>query len=66
MDTPREYPHGRIAPDDEGHLAAVMSTDLVHKRVTIEFGKSLSWVSLTAEQCVALAAELTRRAKEIG
>ena len=62
----RKYPHGRTGPDDEGHLAAVLSLDRPHGRIRLDFGKSLAWVSMTAAQARAFARELTRLADALG
>lgn len=58
-----EYPHGTTGPDDQGELkVAVYIKD---RRLFINFGKSLSWVSLTKGQVVEFANGLLRKAKEM-
>ena len=61
----REYPAGRVAADDEGVLACAIAADRAHGRVRLDFGKPVAWFSVTAEEAVALAELLIRKAREV-
>lgn len=56
------YPDGKIGPGDEGELRVAVSTDLIHQRIRVDFGKMLSWVSMTPEQAIQFAEVLRQRA----
>lgn len=60
----REYPGGRIGPDDEGSLACAIAADKAHGRVRLDFGKLIAWFSVTPEEAVALAELLIAKARE--
>jgi hypothetical protein len=57
------YPHGRVAPDDQGELKVAIAADPANRRVRIEFGKPVAWLSLTPEDALVLAEHLTIKAR---
>jgi hypothetical protein len=61
---PREYPAGRVGPDDEGALACAIAADKQHGRVRLDFGKLIAWFSVTPEEAVQLAELLIAKARE--
>ena len=63
--TRRRYPHGRTGADDEGEWKALLVLDRAHGRVKLDFGKNLSWVSMTPAQARHFAGQLLRLAGEL-
>lgn len=57
------FPQGKIHPSDEGELRAAVGT--VKGQVVIDFGKSVSWLSLPPDAARELAVLLIRRACKI-
>ena len=50
-------------PGDQGALCAALSIQA--GRIRFDFGKNLSWLTMTPEEAVLLAAELVRKAKRL-
>ena len=65
MTRKRKYPDGRLGPDDEGELTSLVEVDRKHRRVTLHFGKNLSWVSMTVEQARRLSLVLRQSADDL-
>lgn len=40
------YPHGKIAPDDEGEIKMLIAADHEHNVVRIQFTKKIVWLAL--------------------
>lgn len=60
-----QYSQGRLGPDDEGDLAAVMEVDRERKYLKIIFPKSISWLGLSVEDAIQLRDLLTARIDEL-
>ncbi len=61
----REYPAGRIGPDDEGVLAMAIAADPKHGKVILSFGKPVEWIGLGEKETKALIQMLIEKLKEI-
>lgn len=61
----RAYSEGRISATDDGDLACVITTDHARKRIIMDFGKSITWLAMTAEDAARWGEELIKRAREI-
>ena len=57
----REYPHGRIGPDDDGALSYAMATDDKRRIIVIRFPKPTAWIGLDLASAVELNDQLTER-----
>lgn len=58
-----QYPQGQLNPDDEGELRFGIARD--GNKVVINFGKEVAWIGFDADQAIALAIALVRKAGEI-
>jgi hypothetical protein len=56
------YPHGKLAPDDEGELLAHLSRD--GDIVRLDFGKPVPWLALSRHEAKEFAARLMEMAGE--
>ena len=54
------FPHGKLAPGDEGELRAHLSRD--GDIVRIDFGKDLSWLAMTSNEAKEFGARLINMA----
>lgn len=61
----REYPAGRVSPEDEGSLAVMVSVDRRHGRVRVDFGKPVSWYAVTPGEARAFATHLIKMADKL-
>lgn len=61
----RAYSEGRISAMDDGDLACAITTDHARKRVIMDFGKSVTWLAMTAEDAASWGQQLIQRAREI-
>ena len=57
------FPHGKLRPDDEGELAAAITTR--GRMIEIHFGTPTRWLALTPELAREFAAVLLERAAKI-
>ena len=58
-----KYPHGKTGSEDQGELkSAVYIRD---NRLVVNFGKSLSWLSMTKQEAMMFAAGLVRKIEEM-
>lgn len=60
------YPDGHTGPDDQGELRAALSLQdtPAGPRVRLDLGKSLSWLSMTAEQAKEIGLRLLQKADQ--
>lgn len=61
----REFPHGRVAADDEGATTYAIATDLKHGIIRIQFPVPTSWIGLDLESAVMLRDQLSHRIDEL-
>lgn len=54
------YPAGKLNEDDQGELRAAIGVE--GDKLTIHFGKPVTWLALTPEQALGLARVLTTNA----
>lgn len=60
-----DYPHGRLADDDEGGINVALSNHMApdgSRMVRFDFGKPVAWLSLPREQAVAFASLILKHA----
>lgn len=57
----RQYPNGKISPDDEGQLTIMVSSHVAGS-VKVTFPKPVNWFALPAELARSLAATLLHHA----
>ncbi len=62
---PREYPSGRVSPDDDGALAFAIGSDPETGIVRIDFNKHVSWLGMEPQQAVELAQMLIKHARAV-
>ena len=58
---PREYPNGRLGPNDDGALCYAIATDERHRVIQIRFPKLVSEIGLDIESAETLRDQLTER-----
>ena len=58
----RQYPNGKISPDDEGQLTIMVSSVGASASVKVTFPKPVNWFALPAELARTLAASLLHHA----
>lgn len=61
----REYPNGRIGPEDEGAIAIAIAADKRHQVVRIAFGKLISEISLDSQGIESLCRSLNEKLMEL-
>ncbi len=61
----REYPHGRIGPDDDGESAFAIAYDPVYKVIRVEFPTPMKWLALDLESAIKLRDILGAKLKEM-
>jgi hypothetical protein len=59
-----DYPEGKLTPADEG--AIQFAIGISNGKVVLDFGTSVHWVGLSAQQAADLASLLLKRARECG
>lgn len=58
-----EFPHGKIAKDDEGSLQfAIGERD---GKVVIDFGTPVHWMGMTPQQAADFASAVLKRARQV-
>lgn len=60
-----KYPQGKVTEHDQGGLAVAIGTDKKRGIIQIEFGTSLTWLGLTADDARAFANQLLERADDL-
>jgi hypothetical protein len=56
-----DFPHGKMAPDDEGELVVAISID--GDTVRVDFGpKPVAWIAYDADGAIAFAAAIHKHA----
>lgn len=60
-----KFPQGKITEHDQGQLAVAIATDKKKGIIQIEFGTSLTWLGLTADDARAFANQLLERADDL-
>ena len=58
-----KYPHGKTGPMDQGELKA--GVYIQKDRLVVNFGKELSWLSMTKQEAMMFAAGLVRKIEEM-
>lgn len=61
----RQWPHGRIAGEDDGESAYAIATDLERGVVRIQFTKPMQWIGLDIPSATALRDKLTEKINEL-
>jgi hypothetical protein len=61
----REYPHGRIGPDDDGALVYKIATDAAHGVIRVRFPKPVMEIGMDREAAERLRDDLTERLHEL-
>lgn len=61
----RNYPEGRLGPDDEGELTYAVGPDPEDGIVRLEFDKPVEWLGLPPQQAIELAQSLIRHARTV-
>ena len=59
------YPRGRMGPEDRGGVRAAIAADVPNRRVQMDFGTNLNWLSMTPEEAIAWAEQLTAKARVV-
>jgi len=59
------YPRGRMGPEDRGGVRAAIAADVPNRRVQMDFGTNLNWLSMTPEEAIAWAEKLTAKARVV-
>lgn len=62
---PTGHGAGTTGPSDRGGIRTLLSLDRVHRRLHLDFGVSLTFISMTAEQARVFARELIEKADEL-
>ena len=62
----REYSKGRLNANDEGDLACIITADVEKQRIILDFGKSLSWIAMTADEANHLINMLKDKVQALG
>lgn len=60
-----KFPQGKKSEHDQGELAVAIGTDKKKGIIQIEFGTSVTWLGLTADDARALAQQLLERADDL-
>lgn len=60
-----EFPDGKIDDSDEGELTMAVGVDRLSKQVIIDFGTSLTWIGMSADEADGLADLLKKKAAEL-
>jgi len=60
-----EYPHGKLAPDDEGELAVCMTLSDDKKTIRLQFGKKIDWLGMRRDTAQNLQETLTKLIAEM-
>ena len=63
--TQRQYPHGKIAPDDEGEFEMRAAVDPMNEVIRIDFGKPIHWIALDFGAACGLHDLLERKIAEL-
>ena len=58
------FPDGKLTPQDEGGIQFAIGSE--GDKVILDFGTSVHWVGMTAQQAAELASSLLSKAKEVG
>jgi hypothetical protein len=61
----RAFSEGRINATDDGDLACAITTDRLHGKIVMDFGKPVTWLAMTPADAVSWAKQLIQRAREI-
>ncbi|MCB1281879.1 MAG: hypothetical protein KDB18_10190 [Salinibacterium sp.] len=61
----REWPEGRIGPDDDGATEVAITHDQLHSRVIVRFQQPTSWIGLDRESCSQLIATLIKHMEQL-
>ncbi len=65
----KKYPEGKIHKDDSGELKIAVGpiTDPLTKeaKLLLQFGTSVSWIAMTADQAIEFAKMIRKKAKKI-
>ncbi len=64
-DAPREYPRGRIGPDDDGAVAMAIAADKKNGIIRIDFNKPVKWFGLGEDETLALIQNLIGKLRQI-
>ena len=60
-----QYPSGKLAADDLGETAAMMTLDVEKGIINLEYAKSVKWVAMTLEDAVAFRDLLSEKILEL-
>lgn len=58
-----QFPGGKLDDNDEGEIRFAIAGDQEHQLVHIDFGKLVSYVSMTPQQAVDVATSLIKQAR---
>lgn len=58
------FPEGKLTPTDEGNIQFAIGE--ANGKVVIDFGTSVHWMGMTAQQAADLASSLMKKAREVG
>lgn len=61
----REYPRGKLHESDEGEIRFTIAADVAHKKVIINFARTVAWMDMEKEQAIAVGEALIAKAKEL-
>lgn len=61
----REFPHGRVAADDDGASTYAIATDARHGIIRIQFPRPTSWIGLDVDTAQELVDQLSERLLEL-
>jgi hypothetical protein len=59
-----DYPQGQLTKHDEGAIRFAIGTQ--GDKVVLDFGTSVHWVGMTAQEAADLASSLLNKAREVG
>lgn len=62
---PKRFPQGQLSANDEGEIAMAMTTDIVHKKVIIQFAKPIRWLGMGIAEATHLRDMLNEKIKAL-
>jgi hypothetical protein len=65
MSKKRYYPHGRIAPDDDGASMMEIGIDEKHEVIIMQFEEPTVWIGLEPKVAINIAESLIKKARSI-
>jgi len=61
----KQYPEGKLNPDDEGELRFAVTTDLSNGVVVMQFGKPVKWLAVGKAQAIVIGKSIIEHAEKL-